>query len=420
MSYNKQVLFRGWGNRRKGVLVYTLIAKCVALLYWLCDLLPKRERITFFSRQGRRGSLDFRMLADAVRERHPDIEVRICATDPENVDKKAFILSMPSMIYHAATSRVCVLEGYIPAVSVPHLDGQTRVIQLWHALGAIKKFGYQSIGTAAGRSREEATALRMHKNYDWIVAAGPGATSAYAEAFGYDGGVIRPLGMPRMDYLLDDSDGSVRLRKAASLRERHACLSDDAMRVLYVPTLRKGEGSRGWMTREVRKLSEAFAPYDCRIVIAGHPLDEGCDDRAIAECSNVAAVPGVASIDLLACADCVVTDYSAIAFEAGLAGKPVWFYAPDIDQYRISPGLNVDPLKEFPHGAFSRAEGLAAAIMRGEEPKEFKDFLIRYFGDVGAGATLRLAEFVEECYLDTFGNGKGNPNHARADRRSHM
>ncbi|MFD0702771.1 CDP-glycerol glycerophosphotransferase family protein [Slackia equolifaciens] len=387
--------------------MYKLIARCVALFYAVCRLFPKRNRITFFSRQGKRGSLDFRMLADAVREKCPQIDVRICATDPENVDKKAFILSMPSMLYHAATSRVCVLEGYIPAISIPKLDSQTRVIQLWHALGAIKKFGYQSIDTPAGRSLDEATALRMHKNYDWIIAAGPGAVSAYAEAFGYSRDAIRPLGMPRMDYLLDNSSASKRLAKASDLRERFSCLGDGVMRVLYVPTLRKGEGAHGWMTREVERLSRAFRPYRCRVIVAGHPLDEGCDSGTLEKLSNVAAIPGVASIDLIASSDCVVTDYSAIAFEAGLAGKPVWFYAPDVEQYRQSPGLNIDPLKEFPDGAFDDPDELASAIGCGKMPRKFTEYIIRYFGDVELGATSKLAEFVEECYLDTFGNGKG-------------
>ena len=47
-------------------------------------------------------------------------------------------------------------------------------------------------------------------------------------------------------------------------------------------------------------------------------------------------------------ADCVITDYSAVAFEAGIIGKPVFFYVPDINEYRASPGLNIDPLAKFP------------------------------------------------------------------------
>lgn len=386
--------------------MYKLIAACVAFLYKLTDLLPKQRKITFFSRQSRHGSLDFRMLSEAVQDRLPEVEVRICATDPENVDKKAFVLSMPRMIYHAATSRVCVLEGYIPAVSIPRLDDQTRVIQLWHALGAIKKFGYQSIGTSAGRSLEESEALRMHKNYDWVVAAGPGAVQSYGEAFGYDESVVKPLGMPRMDYLFSDNES--RIQRSRSLCERFPFLRVGGdTRVLYVPTLRKGEGADGWLTREVANLAKAFAPYGCTLIVAGHPLDKGCDSALEDAYPHVHVVRGVASIDLLGSADCVITDYSAIAFEAGLIGKPVWFYVPDIDDYRISPGLNIDPLAEFPDGAFADACDLARTIADGRDPACFRRFVCRYFKDIGAGCTERLAAFVEECYFSTLGDEKG-------------
>ena len=41
---------------------------------------------------------------------------------------------------------VCVLDSYWPAVSVLHHKKQLAVIQMWHAMGKIKKSGYQSLG----------------------------------------------------------------------------------------------------------------------------------------------------------------------------------------------------------------------------------------------------------------------------------
>ncbi len=383
--------------------MHALIAKCISFLYAICNLLPKRKRVTFFSRQGQHISLDFRMLAEALHKHCPDIDIRICTTEPESVNKKAFAFSIPPMIYYAATSRVCILEDYIPAVSIPQLDKQTCVIQLWHALGAIKKFGYQAIGTAAGRSQKEASLFRMHKNYDWVIAAGPGSVEAYAEAFGCKKDTILPLGMPRMDYLLDFSDSSARLQKAKALRERYAFLSDDVTRILYVPTFRNSHGIHDWIAHEARKLSEAFAPFDCQIIIGGHPFEKNCDAKMFENLDNVAVISGTASIDLLACVDCVVTDYSAIAFEAGLARKPVWFYVPDIEKYRTSPGLNINPLEMFPDGAFIEPTSLVSAIIEKREPKGFENFLAHYFGNVECDATSRLVRFVEECYFGTFG-----------------
>ena len=50
---------------------------------------------------------------------------------------------------------------------------------------------------------------------------------------------------------------------------------------------------------------------------------------------------------VISVADYVITDYSNIAFEAGLEGVPVLLYTPDIDTYKNNPGLNIDIEKEF-------------------------------------------------------------------------
>ena len=62
---------------------------------------------------------------------------------------------------------------------------------------------------------------------------------------------------------------------------------------------------------------------------------------------------GFSTIELLSVADALVTDYSAVAYEAAAVGVPVFFHVPDIDDYRKTPGLNVDPLQDYP-GCSSR------------------------------------------------------------------
>lgn len=399
--------------------MYSLAAKLVSLLYSLFSLFPMQKKITFFSRQGRAMSLDFRMLSDGVRRLCPEARVEVCTIEPESKGRVSFALSTPKTLFHVATSRVCVLDGYIPAVSIPRIDSRTCVVQLWHAMGAIKKFGYQSLGTKAGRSEELARSLSMHKNYDWIVSAGKGAIPAYAEAFGYDRSRILPLGMPRMDYLLDRSEGSPRLRNVRLIADEKPWLENDGLlKILYAPTLRKGESYSGWMTKEVKKLSDAFGVYDCELIVAGHPLNDACSEVDLGTCSNIRFVEGVQTIDLLEFADCVLTDYSAVAFEAGLLEKPVWFYVPDIEEYRRSPGLNVDPLIEFPNVSFFDPDCLVQAMaLSGLLPRgsaglgecrdggdsvgydDFAIFMNRYFGAVHEGYTDKLSVFIRECYL---------------------
>ena len=64
-------------------------------------------------------------------------------------------------MYHLATASVCVLDSYWPAVSVLHHKKQLAVIQMWHAMGKIKKSGYQSLGKKFGRSDMIAREMRM-------------------------------------------------------------------------------------------------------------------------------------------------------------------------------------------------------------------------------------------------------------------
>ena len=78
-------------------------------------------------------------------------------------------------------------------------------------------------------------------------------------------------------------------------------------------------------------------------------------------------VHDTATIDALAVADYVVTDYSAVAFEALLASKKTYFYVPDIEEYRISPGLNVDPLTDAPTIS-TRRRGRSCGSHRGRYP----------------------------------------------------
>ena len=42
--------------------------------------------------------------------------------------------------------------------------------------------------------------------------------------------------------------------------------------------------------------------------------------------------------------------------------KRVLFFTPDIDEYRVSPGLNIDPLAELPSITYTTADAVARAI----------------------------------------------------------
>jgi CDP-ribitol ribitolphosphotransferase len=266
-------------------------------------------------------------------------------------------------IFLVATSRVCILDGYNPAVSIPKVDRDLLVIQVWHALGAIKMFGWQAVGTTAGRSRVMAETFGMHRNYTAVVAAGEGCVPAFAEAFGCAEDAVKPLGMPKMEYLMNARADSPRLARHQTLLKKYPQLLSEKINVLYAPTFRAGEdaGNIGCAVYAAQ-LAAALPRESHQLIVNAHPFSAAA--RASHKESSFLFIPHTRSVDLLECADYVITDYSAIAFEAALLKKKVLVFVPDIDAYRVSPGLNIDVEALFPQVSFRHTDDLTAYLVR--------------------------------------------------------
>lgn len=379
-----------------------LVAWAVRVLYRLLCLLPQRPVIALLSRQSAH-PLDFVLLEDELRRRFPGREIRWCCV--AEIGRMSVSL-MLRQLRLAASAELCLVDGYVPAVSIPRRH-RCAVVQMWHAPGAIKKFGYQSLDTPAGRTSRAARALRMHRGYDAVIAGMPGAVPTFSEAFGVPAEKIWPLGLPRIDYLRSDDFADLRARRfaraearvARSFGARDADPAGDAgarRTILYAPTFRKGNADPNWLERAVDELRRALAGQPVRLLVAGHPLEHG-DERAREGGVPVAFIHGVATIDLLHLADYVVTDYSTIAFEAGYAERPVVFYVPDIEEYRRSPGLNVDPLVELPTLSFVDAAGVAR-VVSGELPYDaarFRSFMEDNARGVLEGSVARIGDALE-------------------------
>ena len=361
-----------------------LVARLIDILYRVLCLFPQQDKIALLSRQSA-SPFDFELLEPALAKAFPTYRIVWCCVSEGG---KLTPGTMVAQLWHVATARLCFVDGYVPAVSIPRGKHRAYRIQLWHALGAVKKFGYQSVGTAAGRSARSAEAFSMHKGYDLIVAGLSGAVPAFAEAFGYAPDRIKALGLPRCDYLLREEYAAQREERAHELLERvgiEAERADTATAaadvvdggkplsapapkakrkskrvVLYAPTFRKNNADPSWLSSAVAGL-DATLPPQVELVVSAHPLDaKQLDGGALS--ARVHRLSGMATIDALQVADYVVSDYSAVAFEAMLAGKKTLFFVPDIEEYRRSPGLNVDPMRDLPSISATDARGIASII----------------------------------------------------------
>lgn len=376
--------------------LFVSISKLVFnLLYRLFGLSGKREHtILFLSRQANIPSYDFVKLAREFERRGWTAVIHV-----KKLTKRtalAYVGHVLREIRLLAHCEVAVVDRYDPIISLidfkcespDALAGSLHrefpvepiVLQLWHAFGAYKKFGYQSVGTREGHSREVTDVFNIHRNYSWVVCSGEGCRQAFAEAFACPVDRVVALNRPEYDELV-----------AIGKRDAKAAHEDGPLKVLMAPTLRKSKGS-AHPFRDLYVHREAFeAGVNADVTWSFHPLEDGMP------------APGNVSTQLREC-DVVVTDYSSIVYEAYLLGKKVLFYTPDLEAYRSSPGLNSDPGKLCPQLVLQDEESLTTCLNElaagGSYPQAALEvFCNPAFGkDASDSRTVasRIADFVEE------------------------
>lgn len=314
-------------------------------LYVVFKLLPSQNKVVLISRKNRTTSIDFRLLTAALAADYPAVKL-VILNHP--IDGPLLALSrFLSEMYHLATARAVIIDSYVPAVSILHHKPGLVVVQIWHALGAIKRFGRQILDQPEGSSSQLAKLMDMHRNYSYVTVGSDLTAPTYAAAFGVDEARIKPIGLPRVDYLLDAS--------AQAANRQRVIAAFPALKgkqvVLYAPTFRKTEQI------EPAKLAAALGD-DYRLLVSQHRLDRA----EVQDNDQLVVNDRFDVLELLAAADAVVTDYSAVTFEAALLAKPLYFYAYDLKQYEADRGLAMDYRRTMPGVITGEVAELVAAI----------------------------------------------------------
>lgn len=293
----------------------------------------KNNRVVFISRQQNYITKDFDLLRKKILEIEPNYEVIVlCKKIKKNM--KSYIkyyFHMYKQMYFLATSQTCVIDSYSICVSVLKHKKSLKIIQIWHALGAIKKFGYQNLGSYAGRNEKMSKYLNMHKNYDLVVSGSDLMSKYFSEAFNINISKIVSIGLPRIDYLIHNQKYiKSRIHKIyPNLNKKKV--------ILYVPTFR---------VKEDVKIEELINTVDFNkynLIIKSHPTRKfKVNSNKVYTCNEFLG------LELLTVADYVITDYSAISIEAALLNKPIYFYTYDYNDYSLKNGLNINLYEEMP------------------------------------------------------------------------
>lgn len=334
----------------------------------LVRLLPRGRRLIVFTSDSRAtlgGNL--KLVHDRMVERGLDRRNRLRSILKPSVRTRRGMLDRWRLAWLLARADVILLDDYQPAIYQLGLNPDVRVIQLWHAWGAFKTVGYSRIGKPGGPNPYSS----VHKNYTFATVSSEHEVPFYAEAFGLPEASVVATGTPRMDEFLDP-------RNQAAGRERALAAfpaARDRRVILFAPTFRGDGAAQAHYPMEVLDLPALHAlaeELDAVVILKMHPfvdaqlaLEPSQRDRLVD-----ASKAQVEVNDLLLIADVLVTDYSSLVFEYAALGRPMLFFAFDLDEYVASRDF-YEPFASFAPGKIVRTfPDLLDALRRGDFEQE--------------------------------------------------
>lgn len=269
-----------------------------------------------------------------------------------------------------------------------------QVVQIWHACGAFKKFGWSAASMSFGETPEEMTRYPSHRNYTLVPVSGPQVAENYEEAFSAPHGIVRALGVSRTDVFFAPDF----IPRSRALVEEAVPAAKGKRILLYAPTFRGHVADAAAPECFDLRALKAQCGADSILLVRQHYLvhenfhvPEDCRDF-------VFDVGQELPIDnLLAAADVCITDYSSLVFEYSLFGRPMIFYAPDLCDYNDWRGFYYDYRTFVPGPIVEDTAGLLRGlqeIKHGFDKSRMEDFRIRFMAACDGHATERILKKV--------------------------
>lgn len=239
------------------------------------------------------------------------------------------ILEQMKMIKQADT---IIVDNYYYPLAALNLKNKL-VIQIWHAPGAIKKFGLASPKNQKMPKSAIKRYKKVYNSFDRIVVGSQAMQECMSEAFGIeDESIFVHSGFPRSDYLYNKQ-----LEQKLERVLMHNEYISEKFTVLYMPTFRDNKKDNIKQLEFIEKIANKL-PDEFRLLYHLHPSVLKYNKKDI---PNAIHVNGDELIGLYKMSNLVISDYSSIMFETAVFETPCAFFVYDYDQYLESQGLFV-------------------------------------------------------------------------------
>jgi teichoic acid glycerol-phosphate primase len=327
--------------RELAIFLYLLLFKCT---FFLFNFLPLKEKTTFVVSFGD----NCLYILEEMRRQNIGAQVAVLCKrdkmDPFMNYKNIHLVPFESVhplhwlqsIYHLATSRYIMVDNYYGFLAAVHFKKGVQCIQLWHASGAMKKFGLEEESIKDRSPRAIQRFLRVYRQFHKVVVGSDVMAAIFTKSFNLKKEQILKTGIPRTDFFFNETAIQ---QERQTLAQRHPEIKDKKV-ILYAPTYRDQELDHFRLHLDIEKMA-ADLGTDFILLLRLHPAIKNRVNVSKKYSDFIVDVSsqqyGIHS--LLVAADYLITDYSSIVVEYSLLLKPIIFFRYDVEEYTRTRGI---------------------------------------------------------------------------------
>lgn len=283
------------------------------------------------------------------------------------------------MKQYATAEYVFICDYFLPVASCKKRP-ETKVVQLWHSCGLMKKIAFDT-----GEDIPKNYRGSMFENYSYLTLSADICVDVHARALRLPKERIFATGVSRTDYYFDEKWNE---RCREHFYEQHPEARGKKI-ALWAPTFR-GNAAMPYLEgleqirSAARELSEQWF-----FILKAHPHIDA--HGRVSNCS-------IPTEELLSVADVLITDYSSVLFDYLIYGKTVVLFAPDLKKYEEKRGFYLD-YRRIPFQLVEDERLLKDAVTGAEEfakvhRAEQEAFCREYVGACDGHATERILKRI--------------------------
>lgn len=252
-----------------------------------------------------------------------------------------------------ANSQVILADNYYPFLSAFPNRSNQHIVQVWHASGAIKKFGLED--PKITNDKEKDCHLKVYKKYTDYIVASDNMAQIFINSYGTSMQNIHMIGYPRSDLY----NANKRLLLKKYFFQLNKQFDSTKPLWLYAPTYRLQDDQQ--MDFDFSKIANSL---NVQIIEKYHPHTK--KDSTKYKGDNKM---------LLSAVDGLITDYSSLPFDyANLRDKgKIVYFQYDLDNYEQLYGIQ-DAFKKCHAGKIAKNIDDLKSIITEIQDTDFKEF----------------------------------------------